>query len=77
MVTMMMMWYEFSMQRGPVEKMKEMITDMEQMMYENGRRKGSRKQNLRGPYAIPHQDMDQPTSTGHETHIRPNITQHT
>jgi hypothetical protein len=21
--------------------------------------------------------MDQPTSTGHETHIRPNITQHT
>jgi hypothetical protein len=77
MVTMMMMWYKFSMQRGRVEKMKEMITDMEQMMYENGRRNGSRKQNLRGPYAIPHQDMDRTTSTGHETHIRPNITQHT
>jgi hypothetical protein len=51
------------MQRGPHEKMKEIITDMAQMTYENNRRQGNGKENLRAAFASPHLDVDRPTST--------------
>jgi hypothetical protein len=53
MVTIKMMWYTFSIQRGPVEKMKEMTC-------EKGRRHGERKE--REPPAYLCLEMDQPTS---------------
>jgi hypothetical protein len=53
------------MERGPAEKMQEMIKEMVQMTQENGRRQRERKENLRAPFTSPHWDVDRSTLMGH------------
>jgi hypothetical protein len=40
---MKLIWYPFNIQTGPVEKAKETITGIQEMMQENGRRQGQSK----------------------------------
>lgn len=48
-----MIWQAISIQRGPVQKMKDIITKITQMIYETGRKKDNCKENLTHHFAFP------------------------